>query len=133
MTTNAVSGLATLFTVEGAYLGAARNYNFSGSQAMIDATSDDSSRWGEYLVGRREWTIDIDMLYIYDDPAQIYLEEHWTGANPTSLTIIWTMPDTRTYTGTALLTSYNLTSAYEDVITCSVSLQGSDGITTSTS
>ena len=133
MTTHSVSGLATLFTVEGAALGAARNYSFSGSQAMIDATSDDSSRWGEYLVGRRDWNIDIDMLYIYDNPAQIYLEEHWTGADPASLTVIWTMPDGRTYTGTALLTSYSLTSPYEDVITASVSLQGTDGITTSTS
>ena len=133
MTTNSVSGLATLFTVEGAALGAARNYSFSGSQAMIDATSDDSSRWGEYLVGRRDWNIDIDMLYIYDNPAQIYLEEHWTGGDPASLAVIWTMPDGRTYTGTALLTSYSLTSPYEDVITASVSLQGTDAIATSTS
>lgn len=133
MTTNSVSGLATVFTAEAAALGAARNYSFSGSQAMIDATSDDSSRWGEYLVGRRDWTIDIDMLYIYNDVAQIYLEEHWTAATPASLTIVWTMPDGRTYSGSALLTSYSLTSPYEDVITCSVSLQGTDAITTTTS
>lgn len=133
MTTTSVSGLATVFTAEAAAIGAAKNYTLTLSQGTIDSTSDDSARWGEYIVGRRDWTVDIDCLYIYTDAAQIYLEEHLTGAVPAIVTLVLTMPDGRTYSGTGIVTSFAITSNYEDVITASISIQGSDALTTSTS
>lgn len=103
------------------------------NQATIDSTSDDTSRWETALVGLRGWTVDMDCLYIYDDSAQIYLEEHLVAANPTSITLVLTMPDGRTYSGTGLVTAFNITSPHEDVITASISIKGTGALTTSTS
>ena len=133
MTTHSTGGLTTTLTIEGAAVGACRNSSITINQAVIDTTSDDSSRWGEFVVGRRDWTIDLDGLYIYDDAAQIYLEEHITAANPASVTLIWTLPDGRTYSGTGLCTTLNISSPYEDAVTFSATIQGTDAITTSTS
>lgn len=133
MTTSAVSGLTVTLTAEGIALGAAKNYTLTINQATIDTTSDDSSRWGEYIVGRREWTIDIDCLYIYTDVAQKIFEEHITAEDPAEIDIVLTMPDGRTYTGVCIVTSITYTSNFEDVITASVSLQGTDALATTTS
>ena len=133
MTTNAYSGLTTTLTIEGAAVGACRNSTLTINQAMIDTTSDDSSRWGEFVVGRRDWSIDLDGLYIYTDAAQIYLEEHITAANPAEVTLIWTLPDGRTYSGTGLCTTSSDRSPIEDAVTFSATIQGTDAITTSTS
>lgn len=133
MTTDAVSGLTVVLTVDGAAVGATRDYTFTINQAVIDTTSDDAARWETLLASRRDWSMDIGCLYIYNDAAQVYIEEHLTEANPTSIALIWTLPDGRTFTGTALVTSYAITRAYEEVITMSVSLKGTGPIVTSTS
>ena len=133
MTTNAASGLTVTLTVESTPLGAATNYTLTLSQGTIDATSDDSSRWGEYLVGRRDWSIDSDFLYIYTDTAATYLEEHLTGATPALVTVVLTMPDGRTYSGDGIVTSFVITSGFEETIKASISIQGTDALTTSTS
>lgn len=133
MSTGVVSGLASIFTVEGAAIGAARNYTLTINQATIDATSDDDARWADNIVGRRDWGIDIDAMYVDTDAAQKYLEEHLTAANPAAVTIIFTTPSSRTYSGTGIVTSVSLTSNYEDAVTYSISIVGDGAITTSTS
>lgn len=133
MSTGVVSGLVSIFTVEGTALGAARNYTLTLNQATIDATTDDDSRWADNIVGRRDWSIDIDALYVDTDAAQIYLEEHLTAAKPAVVTIVFTTPSSRTYGGTGIVTSITLTSAYEDAVTYSVSIVGDGAIVTSTS
>ena len=133
MTTNAASGLTMTLSIAGAAVGAGRSNTLTINQAPIDTTSDDSSRWGDFIFGRRDWSVDMENLYIYTDAAQIYLEEHLTAGNPATVALIWTMPDTRTYTGTAIVTSYSFSRNYEDVITFTATLQGTGAIVTSTS
>jgi len=78
----AVSGENMTLSVEGDVLAAARTVTISFSQATIDATSADSGRNGEYLAGRRDVTIDVDALYIYDDVAKKVLQAHFTEGSP---------------------------------------------------
>jgi len=133
MTTNSASGLTATLSVEGDVIAGFRAFTLSGSQAMIDATSADSSRWDELIIGRRSVTIDIDALYIYNDIAQKVLDEHFFEGAPAALTLILTMPDGRTYTGEALVTSLTYNIPAEDVVTAAVTLQITDGITITTS
>jgi predicted secreted protein len=120
-------------SVEGDVLGGARNVTINFNQETIDATSRDSSRWGEYLVGRRTWTIDFEALYIYTDVAKRALLNHINAASPADLDVIVTMPDGITYTGKALLTSFQLNGPFEDALVASGSLQGTDALTASSS
>jgi len=129
----AVSGENMTLSVEGDVLAAARTVTISFSQATIDATSADSGRNGEYLAGRRDVTIDVDALYIYDDVAKKVLQAHFTEGSPSTLTCVVTMPDGNTYTGEGILTSLVFTGPYEDALTATASIQITGGITASSS
>jgi len=133
MTTDAVSGANMTLTAEGDVLAGARTITLSFSQATIDATSADSSRAGEYLVGRRDYTIDVDALYIYNDVAKKVLQNHICNASPAQVTCIVTMPDGATYTGEGIVTSLVYTGPYEDSLTATASITITDGLTCSTS
>ena len=133
MATDVVSGLSATLTCELAALGVAQNYTLTLNQALIDGTSDDDSRWDYSLVGRRDWSIDMDCLYLYTDACQIYIEQHITEANPAALTVIFTLPDGRTYSGTCLATSFSITSNFEGAISSSISLKGRGALTSTAS
>jgi len=133
MATGVIAGLTSVFTSEGAALGVARSYTLTVNQALIDGTSDDDSRWDYALVGRRDWSIDIECLYLATDTTQIYIEEHLISANPAVLTVIFTLPGGRTYSGTCLATSYNISSNFEDAVSMSISLKGRGALTGSAS
>jgi len=133
MTTAATSGQTMTLTIEGAALGESRSFAIHFSQGEIDATSRDSARWGEFLVGRREWTIDFEGLYIYNNVAKKVLQSHFTAALPTALTVILMMPDTATFTGECHLTSMDYDGPAEDAVTISGSLKGTGALTASVS
>jgi len=133
MTTHSASGRTSTLSVEGDVIAGFRTFTLSGSKATEDATSADSDRWDELLGGRRSVTIDVDALYVYDDIAQIVLDEHFFENTPETLTLILTLPDGRTYTGEAIATSYSLNIPAEDIISLSATLQVTDGLTTTTS
>lgn len=133
MTTNAVSGRTSTLSVEGDVIAGFRNFTLSFSRATEDATSADSDRWDELLAGRRSVAIDIDVLYVYTDIAQKVLDEHAFENTPATVTVILTMPDGRTYTGEAIVTSLTYNIPAEDVITAAATLQITDGLTTTTS
>lgn len=133
MTTNSASGLTMTLTAEGDVLGGAKSITLSFSQATIDVTSADSAREGEYLAGRRDYTIDVDALYIYNDVAKKVLQAHIVDGTPATVTVIVTMPDSATYTGEGIVTSLVYTGPFEDAVTATASIQITDGLTASTS
>ena len=133
MTTDAVSGLTATISIEGDVIAGFRAATLSASQATQDATSADSGRWDELIAGRRSFAIDVDALYIYNDIAQKALDEHVFEGNPTTVLLVLTMPDLRTYTGEAIVTSLVYNVPFEDVISVAATLQNTDGLVTTTS
>lgn len=133
MTTGSVIGLNMTLTCEGDVLGGQRSVTLNLTQATVDMSSATGSRWDEYEVGRRSWSIDFDALYIYNDVAKKVLMNHFTNASPATITVIVTMPDSATYTGEAILTSFTLTGPFEDALTATGTLVGTDALTASTS
>ena len=133
MATAAVSGINMTLTIEGDPLGESRSFTIRFAQSLIDATSRDSAQWGESILGRREWTIDFEGLYIYNDVAKKCLLNHYSAKSPAQLTCVITMPDTATYTGECYLTSMDFAGPYEDALTISGSLQGTGAIAVSVS
>jgi len=135
MTTHSVSGRTSTLSVEGDVIAGFRTFTLSGSKATEDATSADSDRWDELLGSRRSVTIDVDVLYVYDDIAQKVLDEHFFENTPETVTLILTLPGGagRTYTGEAIVTAYSLNVPAEDIISLAATLQITDGLTTTTS
>lgn len=131
---NAVSGVLMTMTVEGSALAESRSFTVNLTNATIDVTNRDSAWWGQFLVGRREWTIDFEGLYIATDLGKQYLQYYWTDRTPSTLTIVVTLADgTITLTGQAILTSLTYDGPFEDAGVFSGSLQGTDTLIASAS
>jgi len=128
-----VSGLSMTLKFEGCALANSRSFTLNMGQDLMDVTSRSSSQWSESLLARRNWSIDFDGLWIYNDPAKKVLMAHFEDKTPVSITVVATMPDGATYTGEAYLTSYSVSAPYEDALTASGSLQGTAGLTISVS
>lgn len=139
MTTNAVTGKSMTLSVEGDLLAEAQSFSFHFAQAQIDVTSKDSDNWGDYLAGRKEWSIDFSGLYIYNDYGQRALKNHalaYTALVPIALPhlhLILTMPDGQTFTGEAILESLDYEGPAEEALTYSGSLKGAGALVPSAS
>jgi len=119
-------------TLEGDPLGESRDFSIVLDQGEIDVTSRDSSRWGEYLSGRRGFTVNFDHLYINADPAKKVLLAHYEDGSPEQITVLVTI-GTQTFTGEANLTSFTINGPYEGAVEASGTLHGTAALTISVS
>lgn len=133
MPSNAVRGKLLTMTIEGDPIGESRTITLHFTQAQIDVTSRDSDLWGDYLSGRKEWSVDFEGLYIYNDIAQKVFRSHVVDDSPTEVDVVITMPDNAYFTGTAILTSFDYVSDPEGALTLSGTLQGRGALAASTS
>ncbi len=132
MASSAVTGQAMTLTLEGDALAESRDFSLALNQAEIDVTSRDSSRWGEFLPGRREWTITFDHLYITSDVAKKVILAHYEDGSPAALTALITV-GSQTFTGETIMTSFTLSLPYEGAVTASGTLKGTSTLTISVS
>ena len=103
-----------------------RDATLNRSAETLDATSKDSDGWKENETGYKEWSIDAGGLLIQNDEAYDHLEEKWfEGEN---LDVIVTIGNKK-YAGNAVLTDFPSELPYEDLVTYSISLQGSGPLT----
>ncbi len=133
MTTNAVKGNNMSLSIDGDILAESQSCALHFAQSTIDATSKDSDAWGDFLAGLKEWSIDFSAAYIHDDVAKKVLVNHFTSGTPASLTIIVTMPDSETYSGSAVLESMDIDGPNNELCTLSGSLKGKGALTASVS
>jgi TP901-1 family phage major tail protein len=133
MATAAVTGKNMTLSIEGDLMAEAQSFALHFSQASIDVTSKDSDNWGDFLAGRKEWSIDFSGLYIYNDVAKKCLQDHFVLGTPATLTVIVTMPDSATFSGEAVLESMDYEGPAEEALTISGSLKGRGTLTASVS
>jgi predicted secreted protein len=124
MTTAAVTGKSMTLSVEGDLMSEARSFALHFAQNTIDVTSKDSDDWGDFLAGRKEWSIDFEGMFIYNDVAKKVLCNHFIDGTPTTITCIITMPDTSTFSGECVLESMDFDGPAEEALTISGSLKG---------
>jgi TP901-1 family phage major tail protein len=133
MTTAAVTGKLMTLSIEGDLMAENQSFALHFAGASIDVTSKDSDNWGEFLQGRKEWSIDFNGMYIYNDVAKRALQAHFLTGTPADLDIIITMPDGATFTGSAVLESMDYEGPAEEALTISGSLKGRGALTPSVS
>jgi len=133
MTTAAVTGKNMTLSVEGDLMAEAQSFALHFAQSLIDVTSKDSDSWGDFLGGRKEWTVDFSGLYIYNDVAKRAIQAHFITGTPATLTLIITMPDGQTFTGEAVMESMDYEGPAEEALTLSGSLKGQGVLTPSVS
>ena len=133
MASSAVKGKNMTVSIEGDPIGESQDFTLRFTISQIDVTSRDSDSWGDYLTGRKEWSIDFSGLYIYNDIAQKVFRNHVISDSPSDIDVIITMPDNATFSGKAILTTFEYAAPHEGALTISGTLQGRGAITPSTS
>lgn len=138
MTTGAVTGQGIVLTCNGDAIAGSTNYTLTFNQGSVDVTSRDDAFQSAYLKGRRDWTIDIDALYVYTDVGtKVLINQANAGlagaTTVAAITVILTTAASVTYTGTANVTSFAMNMPAEEGVTYTCSLQGTGVLTMSAS
>lgn len=111
-------------TLTGKVLAGQQGASLSRSAESIDATSKDSEGyWNESLQGFKSWSIDCDGAFVTDDEAYAILETAYL--NSENVEIYLEMPSGKKYEGAATITDNSLDFPYDDLVTYSLSFQGS--------
>ena len=103
-------------------LGGQRSTGFERTTDEADATDKDSGEWHEGIPTTRNWVFNADGVLEEGDTAYGDLEDAWM--NNVQISVRITTPGGSTYTGTATVTQLNLDGPYDDVLSYSVTLQG---------
>ncbi len=115
--------------ITGKLLAGQRNATLSRSAETVDATSKDTlGFWKEPLAGFKEWSIDCDGAFIESDAAYGLLETAFINSN--NVVVYIELPSGTKYKGETTITDFSLEFPYDDLVTYSVSLQGSGALET---
>lgn len=106
-------------------IGEARDATLSISQNEIEATSFDSAGWSEYIPGLKEWSVDIEALYIPTNVAQENLFDALVNGTTLKIKLL---PKTGTgntcYEGDVFVSSWEINPTPDDAVSVSVSFRG---------
>ena len=132
MSSSAIRGDAVTLSIGGDLIAESRDFAIAFDIAEIDVFSRDSSRWSESLPGRRGWTITGSGLYIAADVAKKVLVDYYTDLAPTNVSVVLTI-GSQTFTGSAVLTSLEVSAGHEGAVEYSFTLKGTGELTVSAS
>lgn len=91
----------------------------------IDTTSKSGGGWMEQIKGLKEWSIDMDGIYVTEDTSHDRLIELYNSDDGLVLIAIYNAETKEIVAaGIALLNSYPLEAPYDDVTTYSASFSG---------
>jgi predicted secreted protein len=139
MATSAIAGFnaRVSISVDGGtsyqLIGEARDATLNISQNEIEATSFDSVGWSEYIPGLKEWSVDIEALYIPTNVAQENLFEALVDGTTLKIKLL---PKTGVgntgYQGSVFITSWEINPTPDDAVAVAVSFRGTGELDTFT-
>ena len=129
---SAIRGDTLTLTIGGDVIAESRDFSLAFDTGTLDTTSRDSDRTAEFIVGRYNWTITGNALYITADVAKKVMLDQITAASPTAFAVIVTI-GSQTFTGSGVITSFEISAPYDGVVEYSFTIQGSGALTVSAS
>jgi len=95
------------------------------SAESIEVTSKDTEGgWKSKIAGMKEWSVDTDGIYVFDDESHTLLSTYFENGDPVCVKIINKKTSTGLFGGLAVITDYSLEAPYDDSTTFSISLEG---------
>ena len=121
-----VIGVDVLVKIGGNILGSQKDASLSVSAKEIDVSDKTTGGWDTFLVGNRAWEISCDCIALFDDTAQnATIDGALAG---TAATVIFSHGSNVVYTGSAVISSVELTGPKDDVSTASFTLKGASAL-----
>jgi len=104
-------------------VGGQRGATLNRTGETLESTTKDSEGWREYVGGFKEWSLDCDGVVVVNDEAYDLLEDAFDNNEPIQVQI--QLPSGKGYTGQTNITDFPVELPYDDLVTYSLSLQGS--------
>lgn len=114
-------------------IGEATEMKFSIKTDDMDVTSFDSVGWKESIAGLKEWEADTSALYLYSNAGQDALYNALVNSSVLRLRLL---PKTGTgnkgYQGDSIITSFEVSSKVDDIVSLSANFKGTGALSTYT-
>lgn len=88
------------------------------------STKDTEGGWKASIAGMKEWSIDLDGLYVKDDTSQTILSTAFTNGDLVCIKVYDAKAKKGMFGGIAAITDYPIEAPYDDAVTYSVSFSG---------
>ena len=123
----AIKGLDVLIKVGSQVVGGQRNASLEMSAETIDTTVKTTGGWASKIPGIKSWTSSCDGVYFVDDAG---LEAAQTAfMNGTPVQLEFSKGVEVVYSGQAVITSMSVEAGQEDVVSYTISFEGTGALT----
>lgn len=107
-----------------------KSLSIKQSADTIEITSKDTDGgWKSYLPGMKEWSLDLDGIYVTSDESHKELSKAFNKNNPLCLKVYNVKQKKGMFGGIAVITEYDLDASYDDAMTYSASFSGQGKLT----
>ena len=118
------SGTPTLLAIAGQ-----QSLTLNRSADSIEvSTKDTEGGWKSYIAGMKEWSIDLDGVFLKDDASHRTIQEAFNNGDLLCVKITNTKTSEDLFGGTVAVTDYPLEFPYDDTASYSLSLQGNGAL-----
>ena len=125
----AIKGLDVLIKVGSTVVGGQRNASLEMSAETIDTTVKSTGGWAAKIPGIKSWTSSCDGVYFLDDAG---LKAAQTAfMNGTEVKLEFSKGTDLVYSGQAVITSMSVEAGQEDVVSYTISFEGTGALTAS--
>lgn len=133
MSTNAQNGTAVVIKVGTQAILYGTTNSMKIGAASIDISNKDSAGWKEVIYGQRDWSMDGDFIFV-EDSVYGFADLFDALNSKTDVSISWTsgITGSHKYSGTAIVSSIDMTAPMEAAQTFKVSFTGTGAIAKAT-
>ena len=124
----AIKGLDVLIKVGSTVVGGQRNASLEMSAETIDTTVKTTGGWASKIPGIKSWTSSCDGIYFLNDAG---LKAAQTAfMNGTAVQLDFSNSSGLAYSGQAVITSMSVEAGQEDIVSYTISFEGTGALTT---
>ena len=123
----AIKGLDVLIKVGSTVVGGQRNASLEMSAETIDTTVKSTGGWAAKIPGIKSWTSSCDGVYFLDDAGLQAAQAAFM--NGTEVKLDFSNSSGLAYSGQAVITSMSVEAGQEDVVSYTISFEGTGALT----
>ncbi len=123
----AIKGLDVLIKVGSQVVGGQRNGSLEMSAETIDTTVKSTGGWAAKIPGIKSWTSSCDGVYFLDDAGLTAAQTAFM--NGTEVKLEFSKGTELVYSGQAIITSMSVEAGQEDVVSYTISFEGTGALT----
>lgn len=120
-------GHSMTLTAGGLTVGRARDVNLSLDSDLADTTTRDTDGWKDFEQGLKEWSIDVEQLYVSNNAAMRTIIAAYIGG--TKLAVVLTDTDGNADSGQVLVQNIKRGEPLGDSVTLQCTLKGCGALT----